>query len=99
MARIRAKSRSDLATGSSVVIAIRPEHVSLDRQPPGDRAPNRWGGKVLARAFLGESVDHVVGVGKLEIRSRSNSTISIPPETEVTVNFPEEMCSLILADS
>jgi iron(III) transport system ATP-binding protein len=85
----------ELATGTPVVVAVRPEHVHLERQPPSANTPNRWGGKVSARAFLGESVDHVVEVGKLEIRARSNPTLSIPPGTEVTLTFPEGTCSLI----
>jgi iron(III) transport system ATP-binding protein len=92
---LRARAQSDFAEGSSVVVAIRPEHVRVEARPPSATAPNRWSGKVVARAFLGESVDHVVGVGKLEIRARVNPTISISPGTEVTLTFPEEACSLI----
>ncbi|MGH2733946.1 MAG: ABC transporter ATP-binding protein [Actinomycetota bacterium] len=92
---LRAGSQSDFPEGSQVVVAIRPEHVHIEAQPPPATAPNRWSGKVVARAFLGESVDHVVGVGKLEIRARVNPSISIPPGTEVTITFPEESCSLI----
>jgi iron(III) transport system ATP-binding protein len=92
---IRAHCKDALAEGASVVAAIRPEHVELRSGAPSATSPNRWGGKVAARAFLGESVDHVVGVGKLEIRARTNSTISIRPGTEVTVTFPEHACSLI----
>jgi iron(III) transport system ATP-binding protein len=92
---LRAGSQNDLVDGSQVVVAIRPEHVHIEAVPPSATAPNRWSGKVVARAFLGESVDHVVGVGKLEIRARVNPTISIRPGTEVTITFPEQACSLI----
>jgi iron(III) transport system ATP-binding protein len=95
---IRAGSTGDFAEGASVVVAVRPEHVRIEPEPPSSPAPNRWGGKVLTRAFLGESVDHVVGVGKLEIRARCNPTVSIRPGTEVTITFPEEACSLIPGD-
>ncbi|MGH2819534.1 MAG: ABC transporter ATP-binding protein [Actinomycetota bacterium] len=87
-----------LEPGTSVVVAARPEHVQLEERPPPSNTPNRWGGKIAARAFLGESVDHVVEVGKLEIRARCNPTLSIPPGTEVTLTFPEEACSLIPSD-
>jgi iron(III) transport system ATP-binding protein len=85
----------DLEVGTPVVVAVRPEHVRLERQSTSANKPNRWGGKIAARAFLGESVDHVVEVGKLEVRARCNPTLSIRPGTEVTLTFPEEACSLI----
>jgi iron(III) transport system ATP-binding protein len=85
----------DQPAGTRVVIAVRPEHVQLEPQRPSSTTANRWGGKVVARAFLGESVDHMVEVGKLEVRARCNPSLSIPPETEVTLTFPEEECSLI----
>jgi iron(III) transport system ATP-binding protein len=95
---IRAHSDEVLGEGAAVVVAVRPEHVEVRPEPPGASAPNSWGGKVVARAFLGESVDHVVGVGKLEIRARTNPTISIRPGTEVTVSFPDRACSLIAGE-
>jgi iron(III) transport system ATP-binding protein len=49
------------------------------------------------RSFLGEVVDHVVEVGGDEIRVRCNSTISIPPETDVTLVFNQEAFTLIPA--
>jgi iron(III) transport system ATP-binding protein len=58
-------------------------------------APNRWPGRVSVRSFLGEVVDHVVEVGGDEIRVRCNSTISIPPETDVTLVFNQEAFTLI----
>ena len=60
--------------------------------------PNTWSGRVEARAFLGEVVDHVVSVGGAgEIRARCNSKVSIPPQTDVTLTFHEEAFSLIPA--
>jgi iron(III) transport system ATP-binding protein len=95
---LRAHSEAMLREGAGVVVTVRPEHVEIAPEPPGASVPNRWRGKVAARAFLGESVDHVVAVGKLEIRARTNPSISIPPGTEVTVSLPERTCSLIAND-
>jgi iron(III) transport system ATP-binding protein len=92
---LRAGSQTDFVEGDPVVVAIRPEHVHIEAEPPPAMAPNRWSGTVVARAFLGESVDHIVEVGKLEIRARVNPSISIRPGTAVTITFPEEACSLI----
>jgi iron(III) transport system ATP-binding protein len=95
---LRVRSDADFAVGAPVVVAARPEHLTIE---PGASSngplPNRWRGRVEARAFLGESVDHVISVGSREIRARCNPSISIPAPTEVTVTFPEEACSLIPA--
>jgi iron(III) transport system ATP-binding protein len=94
---LRARSDADFPVGASVVVSARPEHVGLAVDSTNGAAPNRWRGRVVARAFLGEAVDHVVTVGNREIRARSNSTLSIPPETDVTLVFHEDTCSLIPA--
>jgi iron(III) transport system ATP-binding protein len=93
---LRIRSDSDFPVGAPVVVAARPEHVGLAQGNNGIGA-NRWRGRVEARAFLGESVDHVVSIGSREIRARCNSKISIPAPTEVTVTFDEEAFSLIPA--
>jgi iron(III) transport system ATP-binding protein len=93
---LRVRSDSDFAVGAPVVVAARPEHVELSTRGNG-AGPNRWQGRVEARAFLGESVDHVVSVGSREIRARCNPKISIPPPSDVTVTFNEEASSLIPA--
>jgi iron(III) transport system ATP-binding protein len=89
---------SELAhhAGDAVVVSARPEHIALTTGSNGG-GPNRWVGRVGARAFLGEVVDHVVAVGDTEIRVRCNSTISIPPETDVTLVFNQEALTLIPA--
>jgi iron(III) transport system ATP-binding protein len=84
------------AAGDAVVVSARPEHIALTTDRNGG-GPNEWSGRVGARAFLGEVVDHVVAVGGTEIRVRCNSTISIPPETDVTLVFNQEALTLIPA--
>ena len=93
---LRVPSDDKFAIGADVVVAARPEHIEIQPGTNGVGA-NRWTGRVEARAFLGEVVDHVVSVGSREIRTRSNSKVSIPPPTEVTVSFHEEAFSLIPA--
>ena len=93
---LRVRSDAEFAVGAPVVVAARPEHVQLS-QGANSVGANRWRGRVEARAFLGESVDHVVTVGSREIRARCNSKISIPAPSEVTVTFDEEAFSLIPA--
>jgi iron(III) transport system ATP-binding protein len=93
---LRVPSDDDFPVGAEVVVAARPEHIEIQPGANGG-GPNRWTGRVEARAFLGEVVDHVVSVGSREIRTRSNSKVSIPAPTEVTVTFHEEAFSLIPA--
>jgi iron(III) transport system ATP-binding protein len=88
------RSDADYANGARVVVAARPEHIALAAGTNG-AGPNRWNGTVAARAFLGESVDHVVSVGSREIRARCNPTVSIVPGTAVLLTFPQDSCSLI----
>jgi iron(III) transport system ATP-binding protein len=90
-------SDAEFAVGAPVVVAARPEHLELTPGSNGAAGPNYWNGRVEARAFLGEVVDHVVSVGSGELRARCNSKISIPAETDVTIRFHEEAFSLIPA--
>ena len=84
------------SVGSDVLLSIRPECVGITTQPsPG--AVNEWSGEVLTRAFLGDAVDHVVGVSKLEIRTRSNPTRSIEPGTRVYLTVDPAEVTLVPA--
>jgi iron(III) transport system ATP-binding protein len=87
-------SDADFPVGANVVVAARPEHIEISQSGNGT-APNRWRGRVEARAFLGESVDHVISVGTREIRARCNPKVSIPAPSEVMVTFHQEAFSLI----
>jgi iron(III) transport system ATP-binding protein len=95
---LRVDSDASFAVGARVIVAARPEHIALEVGQANGRAPNRWPGRVAARAFLGESVDHVVVVGSREIRARCDASVSIPEPTDVTVTFQQEACSLIPAE-
>lgn len=94
---LRATSALDLPAGETVVVSIRPEQVELTKGSASVDSMGRWSGVVSNRAFLGESVDHVVRVGDIELRARCNPTMSLPPETPVTLAFPETACSLVPA--
>jgi iron(III) transport system ATP-binding protein len=100
-------SDAELAVGTRVVVAARPEHIEItpgSNSPASSRAasngatPNVWNGRIEVRSFLGEVVDHVVSVGSRELRARCNSKVSIPPQTDVVVRFHQEAFSLIPAD-
>jgi iron(III) transport system ATP-binding protein len=69
--------------GAEVLLSIRPESVNISTSSPAGSPANEWSGQVLSRAFMGDAVDHIVGVGKLEIRNHSNPVQSIEPGTRV----------------
>ncbi|MFL5820352.1 MAG: ABC transporter ATP-binding protein [Solirubrobacteraceae bacterium] len=94
---VRARSAAGCAAGESVVVSIRPEEIELCTGPPRDAEANRWRGSVQARAFRGDSIEHVVRVGDREIRARVGAGVSLPPGTEVTVQVPAEACWLVPA--
>jgi iron(III) transport system ATP-binding protein len=96
---LRARSSVRLDRGASVVLSIRPEHVGVRAGAPASGEERAWRGTVQARAFLGESVDHVIDVGGTEVRARCNPSLSIPPGTEVTLTLDESVCTLIPADA
>ncbi len=85
------------ATGSEVIVSIRPECVSISTTR-FDGAVNEWTGQVLTRAFLGDAVDHVVGVGKLQVHNRSNPTQSIAPGTQVHLTVDPTKVRLVPTD-
>jgi iron(III) transport system ATP-binding protein len=95
--RLGAASRAAFAAGAKVVVAARPEHIGVQPGVADDAALNRWHGTIGNRAFLGESVDHIVVVGDRELHVRSNPSVSIETGTEVTLTFHEDACSLIPA--
>jgi iron(III) transport system ATP-binding protein len=93
--RLVLDSAAELATGSEVVVSIRPEAIALSRTSRGGETANEWSGKVLTRAFLGDAVDHVVGVGKYELRTRNTPEISIEPGTTVYLQLDPAKLSLV----
>jgi iron(III) transport system ATP-binding protein len=89
-------SAASVPTGTKVLASIRPE--SLEVSTERLVGENVWQGKVSARAFLGDAVDHVVAVGGIEVRVRTAPTVSIQPETEVFVQLKADSISLVPAD-
>jgi iron(III) transport system ATP-binding protein len=93
--RLVIESGSDLPAGSDVVVSIRPEAVELTTASRAGHVANEWHGTVVARAFLGDAVDHVIAVGKHEIRARVNPSVSIEPGTEVYLQLDPTKISLV----
>jgi iron(III) transport system ATP-binding protein len=81
--------------GTEVVVSIRPEAVTVVQETGGPSRPNQWSGEVLTRAFLGDSVDHIVSVGKHQIRNRANPDVSIAQGTKVSVRMDPAKLTLV----
>jgi iron(III) transport system ATP-binding protein len=96
--RLVLSSRVELATGQDVVVSIRPEAVELSTVRRGGEVANEWSGIVLARAFLGDAVDHIVAVGKHELRARGNPSVSIEQGSEVFLRMDPDKLSLVPVD-
>jgi iron(III) transport system ATP-binding protein len=93
--RLKVDGAADVALGTHVVVSIRPEAVELSTQSWDGTVPNVWSGTITNRAFLGDSVDHVIGVGKYSIRNRSNPSISLAPGTDVYLHMDPAKLSLV----
>ena len=88
-------SEADVPVGGDVVVSIRPEAVDLALDSSMGAVRNEWHGTVVARAFLGDAVDHVVAVGKHELRARGNPSVSIEPGTQVYLRLDPSKISLV----
>jgi iron(III) transport system ATP-binding protein len=91
---------SPLQVGDDAAVSIRPECVQLDgieggRAGGSSGARNEFSGEVGTRAFLGDSVDHVIAVGKQEIRNRSNPAQSIAPGSRVVLRVDHARVAVI----
>ena len=89
---------ADVPVGTEVVVSIRPEAVTVSQTSQGGDVPNEWSGQVTTRAFLGDSVDHIVAVGKYEIRVRCNPSLSIEPGSQVYVRLEPARLTIVPLD-
>ena len=89
-------SVADRSPGAAL---IRPEHVVLKRlgDPTDDTTINRFRGRVVQIAFLGEATECMVQVGDVVIVVRGNADQSVSAD-EVDVFFPPERTSAIVTE-
>jgi iron(III) transport system ATP-binding protein len=92
------ESSAEIPVGGDVVVSIRPEAVEVSLTSRAGEVPNEWKGTVLTRAFLGEAVDHVVGVGEHEIHARGNPSVSIEQGTDVYLRLDPSKLALVPVD-
>jgi iron(III) transport system ATP-binding protein len=93
---VRAHAPAELTVGQAVVLGVRAERV---RMTGASGRAESWVGVVRERAFLGETVDHLVSVGGgLELRVRSAAASALPTGAEVALEFDEAAASLLPAN-
>jgi iron(III) transport system ATP-binding protein len=72
--------------GQPVAASIRPEYVTLSVEEPSD-GTNLVKGTVRTRAFLGDSMEHVVRAGPTDLRVKSSPGKSIRPGQAVYLSL------------
>jgi iron(III) transport system ATP-binding protein len=83
--------------GSPVTLSVRPECVELAETAPAEATANVWTATVRTRAFLGDSVDHVLETGKTELRNRAAPALSVAPGTEVYLRMDPDRITVVAA--
>src|SRR5262249_48014800 len=91
-------SAAALPIGTDVIVSVSPEAVEVSTTSGAGEVPNEWKGTVLTRAYLGDSLDHVVGLGKHELRTRGNPSTSIEPGTTVYLRMDPAKLVLVPVD-
>ena len=95
--RLTLRSGASLPAGTEVSVAIRPEAIELSTARPAE-LQNVCEGVISTRAFLGDAVDHIITIGKRELRARSLPNVSLEPGTQVHITLPADKLSLVPID-
>lgn len=94
--RLTVATDLQLGSGEAVVLAARPEAVTLIDDPHlRSDSPNQLTGAVVTRSFVGDAVDHIIRVGDQDIRARCEPTVSHAPETKVTLQLEPASLTLV----
>jgi iron(III) transport system ATP-binding protein len=91
----QASEGSDI--GRHVTASIRPEYVTLSVEEPAERR-NLVKGTVRTRAFLGESMEHVVRSGTVDFRVKSTPGKSIRPGQDVYLSLETTKLRCVASD-
>ena len=82
---IHASPQTGRAKGERVVVCLRPEHIRISTSISVERPINCFDGKLVATAFLGDRIDHVVRTGECELRVRSEASVRIRRADDVFI--------------
>jgi len=98
---IRPSHGVDVAPGAPVWIAIRPEKLSISKQPPPDQGANCMKGEIWDIGYMGkESIYHVrLDSGRTVIATQINQVRHAEPgltwEDQVYLTWPPESCVVL----
>ncbi len=82
---IKATGQARREKGARVVVCLRPEHMHVTTSVPAERPENSFDAKLVATAFLGDRIDHVVRAGECELRIRSEASVRIRRDDTVFI--------------
>ncbi len=88
--------RNALAEGQAVTLAVRPEHVEVLEGSPAD-PENAFRVEVIRAAYLGDSIDCRLRLGKWELRTQLPPGRVPPPGEALWIRLPREKLILIPA--
>ncbi|HEX3791027.1 MAG TPA: ABC transporter ATP-binding protein, partial [Pseudonocardiaceae bacterium] len=86
----RTTSVDTITSGQAVLVCLRPEQLAVTMTRPSATPVNEFEGKLLATAFLGDRVDHIVAIGGTEVRVRSHSAVRIRRDATVYLTIAAE---------
>jgi iron(III) transport system ATP-binding protein len=93
--QVRVSTERTFAVGQEVLACLRPEEIEISMTKPAEPRANEFEAKLLAAAFLGDRVDHVVEIGTREVRIRSHSSVRIKRDAAVWLTIaPEDIVVL-----
>ena len=81
-------------TGKDVLIAFRPEGVSISASQPAQNQ-NVLKGEVHGFTYLGESTEYHVVVGDHRLQAKAEPGVTLPRGSQVYLHIPNENCLLI----
>jgi iron(III) transport system ATP-binding protein len=92
---LRASTGRTFEVGQLVLACLRPEELEISMTRPAEPPANEFQGSLLAAAFLGDRVDHIVAIGPTEVRVRSHSSVRIKRDAVVWLTIaPDDIVVL-----
>jgi iron(III) transport system ATP-binding protein len=86
-----------LATGSNVVVVVRPENINLHTAKPANSA-NVMAAKIGAAMFLGEYLDCAVEMSKNLLQTHQRHTLDVRRGDDIWVELPPGECMALPAE-
>jgi iron(III) transport system ATP-binding protein len=96
---VRVVHGEPLADGQEALVSARPETLAISDDPPPEGSANHWTGRIVNRAFLGDSVDYVVACGETEVRVRANPGQRVAGDGDVHLTVDPAKLTLLTLDS